>query len=149
MDDNGKCCKEHVHRFFQIMQKMDSVYEEYARKNGLTYMSMYILETLYDRRECTQKEISEVTLYPKQTVNMVIKSFLEKGWVFLEQSNGDKRSKHVRLTDEGEIYARAIFEPFWGATYSAFDELDNEKRDVMLQEFALFTRLIIKNVESI
>lgn len=149
MSEECNRCKEHVRRFSEIMQKMDSVYEEYARKNGLTYMSMFILETLYERRKCTQKEISEVTMYPKQTVNMVIKSFIERGWVLLEQSNGDKRSKHVMLTDEGKGYARAIVEPFWGATYSAFDELDNEKRNVMLQELALFTRFIIKNVESI
>lgn len=148
MHDND-VSDELIQPFFQIMQSMDNIYEEYARKNNLTYMSMYILETIYDLKKCTQKEISQITLYPKQTVNMVIRSFIKKEWVCLEQTDGDKRSKYVRLTDLGEKCAKKIIRPFWDAGNCAFAELDEEKREIMLGVFSSFTRSFIKKVKSI
>lgn len=119
--------------FFRTMQSMDTLYEEYARKNGLTYMSLYILETLYEYRRCTQKDISQTTLYPKQTVNMVIRGFQQKGWVTLEPEETDRRSKCVCLTAAGYAFAQRVVEPYWEAGLRAFGTLEEGRRKAILQ----------------
>ncbi len=135
--------------YFQIMQSMDSLYEEYARKNGLTYMSLYILETLYEQNGCTQKKISEVTLYPKQTVNMVIRSFMEKGWVELEQSEDDRRNKRVELTEAGRQFARKTVETFWSAGSNAFAELGAVERGIMIRTMRAFATSFSEKVRRL
>lgn len=135
--------------FSKIMQTLDNIYEEYARKNNLTYMSMFILETLYDRKKCTQKEISEATMYSKQSVNMVIQSFLNKDWVFFEQAENDKRSKYVKLTPLGEQLSKHIFEPFWNSMDKAFAELNEHKREIMFEELSVLTNSFKEKVKKI
>ncbi len=149
MSDNRLISDEPIQSFFQIIQSMDTLYEEYARKNHLTYMSLYILEILYDQKRCTQKEISVITLYPKQTVNMVIQAFLKKKWVTLEQTDDDKRSKHVTLTPLGETIAAGIIEPFWAAGNSAFAELNTTERDIMLRTFSCFIHSLRDKVKQL
>ena len=133
----------------QIMQSMDTMYEEYARKHGLTYMSLYILETVYEQGGCTQKLISEITLYPKQTVNMVIRSFLEKGWVTLKSDNSDRRSKRVWLTQDGEGFARQVIEPYWSAASDAFGALEDDARGIMVQALHTFSRSLTEKVSAL
>lgn len=138
-----------IQSFFQAMQFMDGLYEEYARKNGLTYMSLYILETIYDQKGCTQKRISEITLYPKQSVNMVIRSFLEKGWVALERDAKDRRSKYVRLTPAGEAFAESVVEPYWKAGSSAFDALGAQERSIMLRALQSFIDAFAEKIKEL
>ena len=140
---------QEIQSCLQSMQVMDAMYEEYARKNGLTYMSLYILETIYEQSVCTQKLISEITLYPKQTVNMVIRSFLKKGWVVLEQDEIDRRNKRIQLTGVGRVFARQIVEPYWDAASEAFSELNSEEREKMIKIWNTFSHAFAEKVQKI
>ena len=78
------CMKEldrpkNLKRFYLAWQKLNHVYEEYAKKHDLTYISMFILQLIDDGT--TQKEICDTLYFPKQTVNKVILSFEKKGYV--------------------------------------------------------------------
>lgn len=141
--------EQEIQTCFQIMQSMDTLYEAYARKNGLTYMSLYILETIYEKKGCTQKFISGATLYPKQTVNIVIRSFLEKGWVVLEQDAEDRRSKYIRLTEAGDAMAQRVIEPFWDAAADAFGELGAQERSLMIRTLKTFTDSFAEKVRAL
>ena len=138
-----------IQAYFQSMQTMDQLYEEYARRHGLTFMSLYILETIYAQKGCTQKRISEITLYPKQTVNMVVRSFLERGWVTLEQDGNDRRSKRVRFTEDGLRFAGEVIEAMWDAGRRAFSELEAEERNIMLRTVDAFSRSFIEKVRKL
>lgn len=141
--------EQEIQSCLQVVQSMDTMYEEYARKNGLTYMSLYVLETIYENEVCTQKLISEITLYPKQTVNMVIRSFVDKGWVILKQDEADRRNKHIRLTTDGETFARRVIEPYWNAADDAFRELESEERKIMVRTLNAFSRSFAEKVQRI
>ncbi len=57
-------------------QDMDRAYEAYAKAKGLNYLSLMVLEEIYELGEnCMQKQISEDTHYPKQSIHLVVKSF--------------------------------------------------------------------------
>ena len=141
--------EQEIQSCLQAVQYMDNMYEEYAKKNGLTYMSLYILETIYEYGCCTQKQISEVTLYPKQTVNMVIRLFLEKDWVTLKQAESDRRSKSVQLTESGKIFAKRVVEPYWKAADDAFGEVESEERKALVKGLNTFSRSLSDKVQKI
>lgn len=136
-----------IQGWLSLMQTMDKLYEEYARKNGLTYMSFFILETIYDQKSCTQKQISAITLYPKQTVNMVIRAFQEKGWVSLNPEAADRRSKRICLTEAGLALAREVVEPLWEAGTRAFDTLDPHQRQLLLGTTEAFVRAFTEKIQ--
>lgn len=138
-----------IQAYFQSMQAMDQLYEEYAHKHGLTFMSLYILETIYTQKGCTQKQISQITMYPKQTVNMVVRSFLQRGWVLLEQDGDDRRSKCVRLTEEGQAFAIEVIEALWNAGRRAFSELTAEERNIMLRAVGAFSKSFVEKVRKL
>lgn len=57
-------------------------------------MSSTVLDVIYDFPEnCTQKFICEKPNFPKQSVNMIIKSFLEQGYLELNEIPSDRRNK--------------------------------------------------------
>lgn len=63
--------------FCNAWQSISVIYEDYARKSGISYNSLYILNAILYTENCTQKQICEKTLLPKQTVNKVITVFLK------------------------------------------------------------------------
>lgn len=99
-------------RLVAQLQSLDEVYEEYAKSQGMTYLTLVMLEEIYELgAECTQKQISEQTRYPKQTVNLVIKTFLEEGYIELKEVPEDRRNKRVLLTESGRRRCEEIVVP--------------------------------------
>ena len=56
-------------KLMQQFQNMDDIYEAYAKSKGLTYLSLMVLEEICELGDgCTQKQISDDTHYPKQSI---------------------------------------------------------------------------------
>ena len=84
--------------------KIEQLYSEWAKLNGMSYYTFMVLYVLGQNHPCTQKFISEELLLPKQTVNTVIKDLINKG--FAELSVGrNQKEKLVLLTPEGISHA--------------------------------------------
>ena len=71
--------------FCNAWQSISVIYEDYARKSGISYNSLYILNAILYTENCTQKQICEKTLLPKQTVNNVITVFFKSGYIELRK----------------------------------------------------------------
>lgn len=71
--------------FANAWQSISVIYEDYARKSGISYNSLYILNAILYTENCTQKQICEKTLLPKQTVNKVITGFFKSGYIELRK----------------------------------------------------------------
>lgn len=86
----------------QRFQDMDRAYEDYARAKGLTYLSLMVLEEIYTLGDgCTQKQISEDVRYPKQSINLVVRAFLEEGLISLKERPENRKNKGITLTEKG------------------------------------------------
>ncbi len=130
--------------FFALIQGLDRLYGEYARKNGLTYMSLLVLEAINDNPGCTQMKICEETNYPKQTVNMIVKSFLSKGWVELTEHPEDRRNKSVDLTSSGKVLVRDVIDPFWDCARETLQGIDEKDREVAFRVVSTFSEGFFK-----
>ncbi|MCI8648309.1 MAG: MarR family transcriptional regulator [Firmicutes bacterium] len=106
---NNTILMKQLNQFYAVWQEYNYVYQEWAKKHGVSVNSLLVLSAIYEGQDtCTQKKISQRWLIPKQTINMVLKDFEKKGLVELLPVEEDKRNKRIRFTKEGQEYADTI-----------------------------------------
>lgn len=128
-----------VARFTEKWQSLGWVYEEYAKSRGLTYMSFIVLEIIYTHPDrCTQKLICERTLYTKQSVNSIIKTFWKQGYVVLKEDETDRRNKKIILTDEGKKHADEIIGEYLSVEKEAMERLSSDQWEQLVGMVQIF-----------
>ena len=115
---------EKIRVFCGAWQSLSVIYEDYARKSGISYNSLYILNAIQQNENCTQKLICEKTLLPKQTVNNVISAFYKSGYIELPEN---RRIKTIQLTKKGTEYADTLISHIHQADQSAMQTLTEEQ----------------------
>lgn len=133
-----------IAQYCGLLQEWNASYEEYAKSVGFSYTSLSILSAIYEKENCTQKELAEKCFLPKQTVNAVITSFFKKGWVKLEELPEDRRNKAVNLTETGKEKAAEIMSKVRESERSAMGKLTEEQRKTLLE----LTRTYILSCKS-
>lgn len=120
-------------KLMEQFQNMDRAYEEYARAKGLTYLSLMVLEEIWELGDgCTQKQISEDTHYPKQSVNLIVKSFLEDGYVELRELPKNRKNKGITLTEKGRKLCENVITPLLYQEEQTMTQMgDAEKRELI------------------
>ncbi len=111
----------------EIMQDFDSIYEYYAKQYGINSTTMYLLYIVHISDGCTQKDICEKMLLPKQTVNSIVKDYQRKGLLEAVELSGDRRHKHIRLTKQGKEYCDKILPPIIEAEAYAIEQFSEEE----------------------
>lgn len=122
-----------VRAFCSAWQSLHVIYEDYARKSGISYNSLYILNAIHQTENCTQKQICEKTLLPKQTVNNVITSFYKSGYIELTELPENRRIKTIHLTEKGAQYADTLIPHIHQADQRAMESLTEEQQDALLR----------------
>lgn len=120
-------------------QNMDSAYEEYAKSKGLTYLSLMVLEEIYELGDgCTQKQISEDTHYSKQSINLIIKSFLKDGIVELREMEENRKNKEIILTEKGRQFCREVIVPLLRQEQEAMMQMGEEQSRELVRLLELY-----------
>lgn len=88
--------------------KFRGVYSTWSKKHGISYNEMLVLYTIRDNGFCTQKQICESYLLPKQTVNHVIGTMLDDGVLCNSPENSTRREKAFVFTEKGKEYAAPL-----------------------------------------
>lgn len=136
---------EQLNRYYAIWQEYNYVYEEWAKEHGLSVNSLLVLSAVYEGGEdCTQKKISQRWLIPKQTINMVLKDFENKGFAKMLTMQTDKRNKLIRLTAAGKEYADKIISELRKVEISAIEQMGIERVKCLNDDAALFLELLRK-----
>lgn len=137
---------KNLKRFYLAWKKLSQVYEAYAKKHGLTYISMYVLQLIDDGT--TQKELCDALFFPKQTVNKVILSFEKKGYVELADNPRDKRSRLIMLTEKGREFQNEVIPFIESAELFAFASLKNSEQETMTDLWELYTTHCIEKLKE-
>ena len=144
---NNSADKNPVARFTAKWQTLERVYEEYAKAQGLTYMSFTVLTVIYEQDGCcTQKLICEKSLYTKQSVNAIIKAFWQQGYVQLREEAADRRNKRIVFTAKGRAYAEAVVGRFSAVEQEAMAYLTDEQWRLLLEMAATFEEHFVAGV---
>ena len=128
-----KSVKEYMSLFSEKWKSIERLSEEYAKAAGLTPMSLNVLSIIYDHpKDCTQKLICKLTQYNKQSVNMIIKSFWEQGYVDLAEMKEDRRNKQVKFSEKGKRYADKVISIIWDVENAALEKITPEQRKALI-----------------
>ena len=118
---------------------MSKVYDEYAKAKKMTSFSLTVLETIFELGDgCTQRQISDVIRYPKQSVNLAIKAFAEDGYIELREKPGNRRSKQIFFTPSGKEFCRKTVVPLLEKerfAISQMKESDRQRLSELLKEY--------------
>lgn len=126
-------------KLIEQFQNMDNVYEAYAKSKGLTYLSLMVLDEIYALGSgCTQKQISEDTHYPKQSINLVVKSFLEDGIVELRELPENRKNKGITLTEKGRRLCDDVIVPLLRQEEAAMHEMGEKESAELLRLVELY-----------
>ena len=136
--------------FSRKKDENNSLYEYYARKNGLQGKTLSILTCLYNTKDgITQNTICEETYSTKQVVSAAMKAFKEKGYIYFEEQEKDRREKIVKLTKEGYSYVSKILDPLREAEEKAIGQLSSEQQKLFLEYYTIFNDNMKKNIEKL
>ncbi len=98
---------------------LDGIYTRAAKKVRMKENTLTFLYALDDGREHSQVEISREWMIPKTTLNTIVKECIQNGLVTLV-SGSHTKEKQIRLTKEGQNYARKTLNTIYEQEERAF-----------------------------
>lgn len=136
----------YLKRFYLAWQRLNHVYEEYAKEHGLTYISLFVLQLIDDGT--TQKELCDTLFFPKQTVNKVILSFEKKGYVTLTEHPEDRRARSIVLTEKGRVFQKDVISWIEKAELETFASLTEQEQQTMTDLWEQYTATCISKIRG-
>ena len=126
--------------------KYRGVYAAWSKKHEISYNEMLVFYTIRDNGFCTQKQICDSYLLPRQTMNHVFARLYADGIieVFTQYSIG--REKAFVLTEKGRAYAGPLIDSLNRIEERAIAIMGQEQLRAMTElvqtfDFALNTAL--------
>lgn len=86
------------------------LYAAWAKEHGITYHELLVLYTIRDQGFCTQKQLCENYLLPRQTVNHVFLDLRKRGLLEFSSAHCTGREKAFTLSAQGKKYAGPVLE---------------------------------------
>ena len=85
--------------------KCRGVYSQWAKTIGINYNRMLVLYTIRNYGYCTQKQMCDQYLLPRQTMNNIVSALCREGLLIEESALRKSREKAYVLTDAGAEYS--------------------------------------------
>lgn len=134
-----------VSEYYTTWRELITIYGDYAKTLGLSYSALQVLTAIYNNSDiCTQKNISQSTFLPKQTVNAIMTGFLKQGIIDLSEIESDRRTKAVHFTKIGEEYSEKIIPKIKNAQRKAMEDLSENQRAALVEN----TKLFVENLQK-
>lgn len=137
-------------KIVRILDQQKSIYENYAKENGLQGRSLQLLLWIYyNQKGVSQSYLVEKTLLSKQVVNATIQLWQKKGYIELVSTENDKRQKLVKLTEKGNQISKKILDPLETVEVRALSTLSYEERQLFQTLFSKYTQALKKEMEAL
>lgn len=131
----------------QAIIKIRGAYAAWTRENNVNYHEMLIFYSLRDKDNCTQKQICDSYMIPKQSVNNVICTLKKEGYLELTPDEKNRREKILKLTESGKKYAREIMGPLFELEEKAIQEMGKENIHVMTEMALCYGEILKKEMD--
>ena len=83
-----------LQQYTEVWRENNVVYEEWAKRKGLSYFELLTLLSLVEAKEdCTQTDICKQWLFPKQTVHCILKTLKKRNGSFCFHWKGTVETK--------------------------------------------------------
>ncbi len=85
--------------------KCRGVYSQWAKRMGVNYNRMLVFYTIRDYGYCTQKQMCDQYLLPRQTMNNIVTALCREGLLTEDSTRRQGREKAYILTEAGAEYS--------------------------------------------
>ena len=127
--------------FREADMELDRVYSLFPKACGLSDPEYWSLLLIYEGN-VTQSAISEQLSMSRQTVNSAFKQLVKKGYIRLEPSKDDQRTKQAFLTDAGKGFVETYVVQIYQIEETAWGQMDPEERDTLNRLLRKYCRLV-------
>lgn len=86
------------------------LYAAWSKEHGISYHELLVLYTIREQGFCTQKQICDNYLLPRQTINHVCSELRERGLLELSPEHCIGREKAFVLSSQGKKYAQPLLD---------------------------------------
>ena len=126
--------------------KFRGVYAAWSKKHEISYNEMLVFYTIRDNGFCTQKQICDSYLLPRQTMNHVFAKLCADGIIEVSAEYSAGREKAFVLTERGQAYAEPLTASLNLVEEKAIELMGTERIQAMTRlvqefDFALNTAL--------
>ena len=114
------------------------IYSAWSKNHNISYNEMLVLYTIRDEGFCTQKQICDSYLLPRQTMNHVFSKMRIDGIIQEDAEHSAGKEKAFVLTEKGKIYAAPLLDSMNRVELHAAELMGKEKIETMtalVQEF--------------
>jgi DNA-binding MarR family transcriptional regulator len=129
-----------VKKMIDIVAKLSGMLaqtEESAKEKfdltGLTLTQMNYLETINHLNNPNLTELASILKLSKPTVKVAIDKLIERNYVFKVQSDEDRRSAHLHLTERGEQINRIHDLAHKNIADSIVSKLNSEEQQQLIE----------------
>lgn len=123
-------------------------YSAWAGKHGISYNEMLVLYTIRDYGFCTQKQICDQYLLPRQTINHVIMNMKKQGILRISQTHCLGKEKAFVLTEQGRLYAAPFLKSLEKLEEQAITILGPESLKKMSDAILAYTAALQRAAEE-
>ncbi|MDO4292621.1 MAG: MarR family winged helix-turn-helix transcriptional regulator [Eubacteriales bacterium] len=115
-----------INRINQGIIKCRGVYSAWAGRHGISYHEMLVLYTIREYGYCTQKQVCDSYILPKQTIHNVISAMRKNEILAYDKAHSKGREKAFILSGKGEAYAADFLK--------SLDEIENRALETLGRE---------------
>ena len=128
-------------RYNAVWMETSQLYETWARRRGLSFYELLVVLSITETEEAVfRKDICRRFTIPKQTVHAIIKTLADKGWLELEVSEQDRRSRKRCLTAEWREQAAQIVQSLQEHEARVWLRLEVDRAEQLIEYTALYNR---------
>ena len=127
--------------------KFRGVYSAWSKRHDISYNEMLVFYTIRDEGFCTQKQICDSYLLPRQTMNHVFAKLRADGILQEVPELGQGREKAFVLSEKGTAYAGPLMESLNRLEEKAAKQMGHEKIRAMtdlVQEYDRFLTMALE-----
>ena len=136
-------------RVNQAIIRCRRVYSLWAKENHVSYNRMLVLYTIREYGVCTQKQVCDSYLLPRQTVNHVIAEMRREGLLAVDSARCRGKEKALVLTKDGEVYSEKLLYSLSRMEEQAAKQLGKERIQHMTELFMEYDQILEDALEKI
>jgi DNA-binding MarR family transcriptional regulator len=146
---DSKTLDARLKQYNDITKENDELYREAAKKFGLSVCEFWILYFLrVEYAKPMQSEICSSFYLPKQSIHSALKKLEADGYI-MQTAGGNKRSKRILLTKQGEILCGKTVDHIVKAEKEALGSLSEKEQEIFMDLFEKYTGQFKKNMQTI
>ena len=128
--------------------KFRGVYSLWSKKHGISYNEMLVFYTIRDQGFCTQKQICDSYLLPRQTINHVINDMRARGLLSHSPAHCIGREKAFVLSEKGKNYASPLLDSLERIEEQAIERIGKETIQSMAEAILAYSSALQKAMDT-